>query len=76
MTAVGTAAPVRGRTSLMLYVALFLGAAALSAITVLHGIQPNDEGLMLQAAARILGPESTDCRPCQASLRRLRAARN
>ncbi|MDQ3935738.1 MAG: hypothetical protein M3340_14025, partial [Actinomycetota bacterium] len=32
---------------------LFAAAAALSAITVLDGVQPNDEGLMLQAAARI-----------------------
>jgi hypothetical protein len=32
---------------------LFLGAALLSGITMLDGIQPNDEGLMLQAAARI-----------------------
>jgi hypothetical protein len=36
-----------------LALALFAGAALLSAITVLDGIQPNDEGLMLQAAARI-----------------------
>lgn len=32
---------------------LFAGAAALSGVTLLSGIQPNDEGLMLQAAARI-----------------------
>jgi hypothetical protein len=32
---------------------LFAGAALLSGITMLDGIQPNDEGLMLQAAARI-----------------------
>jgi len=32
---------------------LFAGAALLSAITILDGVQPNDEGLMLQAAARI-----------------------
>jgi hypothetical protein len=32
---------------------LFLGAALISALTLLDGIQPNDEGLMLQAAARI-----------------------
>lgn len=31
----------------------FLGAVALAALTMLHGVQPNDEGLMLQAAARI-----------------------
>jgi hypothetical protein len=33
--------------------AVFVVAAALSAITILDGLQPNDEGLMLQAAARI-----------------------
>lgn len=32
---------------------LFAGAALMSGITMLDGIQPNDEGLMLQAAARI-----------------------
>ncbi|HEX8053795.1 MAG TPA: hypothetical protein VF517_12450 [Thermoleophilaceae bacterium] len=32
---------------------LFAGAALLSAITILQGVQPNDEGLMLQAAQRI-----------------------
>jgi hypothetical protein len=32
---------------------LFLGAALLSGIALLDGVQPNDEGLMLQAAARI-----------------------
>jgi len=32
---------------------LFLAAAVISGITALDGIQPNDEGLMLQAAARI-----------------------
>lgn len=32
---------------------LFVGAAALSAASMLQGIQPNDEGLTLQAAARI-----------------------
>ena len=41
----------------VLYPLLFLAAAALSAITILKGIQPNDEGLMLQAAARIAGGE-------------------
>ena len=34
-------------------VLLFLGAALISALTLLDGVQPNDEGLMLQAAARI-----------------------
>jgi hypothetical protein len=32
---------------------LFAGAALLSGVTLLNGIQPNDEGLMLAAAARI-----------------------
>jgi hypothetical protein len=32
---------------------LFVAAAGLSAATMLKGFQPNDEGLMLQAAARI-----------------------
>jgi hypothetical protein len=40
-----------------LWLALFAGAALLSAVTMLDGIQPNDEGLMLQAAARIAGGE-------------------
>jgi hypothetical protein len=34
---------------------LFAGAALVSGITILQGIQANDEGLMLQAAARIAG---------------------
>jgi hypothetical protein len=40
-----------------LALALFAAAALLSAITMLDGIQPNDEGLMLQAAARIANGE-------------------
>jgi hypothetical protein len=32
---------------------VFLAAAVLSGMTILDGIQPNDEGLMLRAAARI-----------------------
>jgi hypothetical protein len=36
-----------------LAVLLFLGAALVSGVTILQGIQPHDEGLMLQAAARI-----------------------
>jgi hypothetical protein len=32
---------------------LFAGAALLSGVTMLSGVQPNDEGLMLAAAARI-----------------------
>jgi hypothetical protein len=39
-------------------VALFAGAAVFSALTMLQGIQPNDEGLMLQAAARIAGGQT------------------
>ena len=36
-------------------VALFVAGALLSGLTMLQGIQPNDEGLMLQAAERIAG---------------------
>src|SRR4051794_18237714 len=36
---------------------LLLGAALISGMTILQGIQPHDEGLMLQAAARIAGGE-------------------
>jgi hypothetical protein len=36
-----------------IYLLLFVIAAAVSAITVYKGLQPNDEGLMLQAARRI-----------------------
>ncbi len=36
---------------------LFLAAAAISASIMLKGMQPNDEGLMLQAASRIAGGE-------------------
>jgi hypothetical protein len=36
---------------------LFLAGAAFSAVTILKGIQQNDEGLMLQAAARIASGE-------------------
>jgi hypothetical protein len=35
------------------YLVLYVIAAAVSAITVYKGLQPNDEGLMLQAARRI-----------------------
>ncbi len=35
--------------------ALFVAGALLSGLTMLQGIQPNDEGLMLQAAERIAG---------------------
>jgi hypothetical protein len=37
----------------ILYGLLFAVAAALSALTILHGLNPHDEGLMLQAASRI-----------------------
>ena len=37
----------------MRFALLFAGAALLSGITLLDGIQPNDEGLMLAAASRI-----------------------
>ncbi len=37
------------------YGLLFAGAAALSGFTILRGINPHDEGLMLQAAARVAG---------------------
>jgi hypothetical protein len=36
-----------------LYLILYLLAAGLSAVTIYKGLQPNDEGLMLQAARRI-----------------------
>jgi hypothetical protein len=36
---------------------LWLAGAAVSGVTLLKGIQPNDEGLMLQAAARIAAGE-------------------
>ncbi len=36
---------------------LFLGGAAISAVVILKGMQPNDEGLMLQAANRIADGE-------------------
>ena len=37
----------------ILVAVLFAGAAIISGITLLDAIQPNDEGLMLQAAARV-----------------------
>src|SRR3954468_18635681 len=39
------------------YICLFAGAAVLSACTLTRGIAPHDEGLMLQAAARIADGE-------------------
>jgi hypothetical protein len=52
----GAPRPATGRrrpTGWPLYLLLFVLGAALSAITVYKGLQPNDEGLMLQAARRI-----------------------
>jgi hypothetical protein len=43
----------RRRRRWLIYLVLYLVAAAISAITVYKGVQPNDEGLMLQAARRI-----------------------
>ena len=43
----------RRRSRWLIYLVLYLVAAAISAITVYKGVQPNDEGLMLQAARRI-----------------------
>jgi len=47
----------RDRRGIALAVLLFAAGAAICALTALRGIQPNDEGLMLQAAARIAGGE-------------------
>src|SRR3954447_15822189 len=43
----------RRRSRWLIYLVLYLVAAGISAITVYKGVQPNDEGLMLQAARRI-----------------------
>jgi len=45
---------VRASSPWIRYGLLFAGAAALSAVTILRGINPHDEGLMLHAAARIV----------------------
>ena len=45
--------PVGERPGVLLQVVLFLLAAALAAFTIVQGIAPHDEGLMLQAGARI-----------------------
>jgi hypothetical protein len=42
-----------GLPPVLVLAGVFASAAALSGITILDGLQPNDEGLMLQAAARI-----------------------
>ena len=44
------ATPARTRRQAIL---LWVAGAVISAVGILQGIQPNDEGLMLQAAARI-----------------------
>jgi hypothetical protein len=44
---------VRASSPWIRYGLLFAGAAALSGFTILRGINPHDEGLMLQAAARV-----------------------
>src|SRR3954452_17298066 len=46
-------ATARRRSRWPVYAGLYLIAAVVSAITVYKGVQPNDEGLMLQAARRI-----------------------
>src|SRR4051794_27527541 len=46
-------ATARRRSRWPVYAGLYLIAAVISAITVYKGVQPNDEGLMLQAARRI-----------------------
>ncbi len=47
------ARPRDGSPSVALQVVLFVLAAALSGFTILQGISPHDEGLILQAGARI-----------------------
>ena len=46
-----------GRRQLVLAGVLFAAGVAVCALTMMRGIQPNDEGLMLQAAARIADGE-------------------
>ena len=41
------------RQQRLLYIALFAGAALISGFTILRGLDPFDEGLMLQAARRV-----------------------
>jgi hypothetical protein len=48
-----TAGPGRGRGGALLPAAVFLAAAAISGFTILRGLDPFDEGLMLQAARRM-----------------------
>ena len=49
--------PVGERPGALLQIVLFALAAALSAFTIVQGIAPHDEGLMLQAGARIASGE-------------------
>jgi hypothetical protein len=49
--------PVGERPGALLQVVLFVLAAALAAFTIVQGIAPHDEGLMLQAGARIASGE-------------------
>src|ERR1700727_990493 len=49
--------PVGERPGLLLQVVLSLLAASLAAFTIVQGIAPHDEGLMLQAGARIASGE-------------------
>ena len=49
--------PVGERPGVLLQLILFLLAAALAAFTIVQGIAPHDEGLMLQAGARIASGE-------------------
>jgi hypothetical protein len=54
----GTSHSVAGVTAVRVrYVVLWGLAAAVSGITILWGVNPNDEGLMLQAAARVADGE-------------------
>ena len=50
-------APVGERPGIALQIVLLILAAGLSAFTILQGIAPHDEGLMLQAGARIASGE-------------------
>ena len=49
--------PVGERPGAVLQIVLFLLAAALASFTIVQGIAPHDEGLMLQAGARIASGE-------------------
>jgi hypothetical protein len=49
--------PIGERPGAVLQIVLFLLAAAMAAFTIVQGIAPHDEGLMLQAGARIASGE-------------------